>query len=57
MVVFQDGKPDKESYRRFKINSTEGKPDDFMSMREVTMRRYGSQCADMAKQRQKRCQT
>lgn len=41
MVVFQDGKPDKESYRRFKINSTEGKPDDFMSMREVTMRRYG----------------
>lgn len=41
MVVFQDGKPDKESYRRFKINSTEGKPDDFMSMREVTTRRYG----------------
>ena len=32
MVVFQDGKPDK--------NSTEGKPDDFMSMREVTTRRY-----------------
>lgn len=41
MVVFQDGNPDKDSYRRFKINSTEGKPDDFMSMREVTMRRYG----------------
>ncbi len=41
MVVFQDGKPDKDSYRRFKINSTEGKPDDFMSMREVTSRRYG----------------
>ena len=40
MVVFQDGKPDKNSYRRFKINSTEGKPDDFMSMREVTTRRY-----------------
>lgn len=45
MVVFQDGKPDKESYRRFKINSTEGKPDDFMSMREVTMRRYGKAMA------------
>ena len=45
MVVFQDGKPDKESYRRFKINSTEGKPDDFMSMREVTMRRYGKATA------------
>lgn len=41
MVVFQDGKPDKNSYRRFKIKSTEGKPDDFMSMREVTTRRYG----------------
>lgn len=40
MVVFQDGKPDKKSYRRFKINSTEGKPDDFLSMREVTSRRY-----------------
>lgn len=40
MVVFQDGKPDKNSYRRFKINSTEGKPDDFLSMREVTSRRY-----------------
>ena len=46
MVVFQDGKPDKESYRRFKINSTEGKPDDFMSMREVTMRRYGKATAE-----------
>lgn len=35
MVVFQDGKPDKDSYRRFKRqkNSTEGKPDDFMSMK------------------------
>ena len=46
MVVFQDGKPDKESYRRFKINSTEGKPDDFMSMREVTTRRYGKATAE-----------
>lgn len=40
MVVFVDGKPDKSSYRRFKIRSTEGKPDDFLSMREVTSRRY-----------------
>ena len=46
MVVFQDGKPDKNSYRRFKINSTEGKPDDFMSMREVTARRYGKITAE-----------
>ena len=28
------------TYRRFKIRSTEGKPDDFLSMREVTTRRY-----------------
>lgn len=48
MVVFQDGKPDKSSYRRFKIKSAEGKPDDFKSMREVTMRRYGKKdCAPL----------
>lgn len=40
MVVFENGAPDKKSYRRFKIRSTEGKPDDFLSMREVTERRY-----------------
>ncbi len=40
MVVFKDGAPDKKSYRRYKIRSTEGKPDDFQSMREVTSRRY-----------------
>lgn len=40
MVVFEDGMPKKSDYRRFKIKSAEGKPDDFLSMREVTMRRY-----------------
>ena len=40
MVVFGDGAPKKSDYRRFKIRSTEGKPDDFLSMREVTTRRY-----------------
>ena len=43
MVVFDNGVPDKKSYRRFKIRSAEGKPDDFLSMREVTSRRYGCQ--------------
>ena len=33
MVVFQNGAPRKEHYRRFKIKSVEG-PDDFASMRE-----------------------
>ncbi len=41
MVVFEGGLPKKSEYRRFKIQSTEGKPDDFLSMREVTSRRYG----------------
>ncbi len=46
MVVFENGAPDKKSYRRFKINSTEGKPDDFLSMREVTQRRYSKLTAE-----------
>lgn len=40
MVVFEGGVAKKSDYRRFKINSTEGKPDDFLAMREVTNRRY-----------------
>jgi excinuclease ABC subunit C len=39
MVVFTDGEPDTAAYRRFKIKSAEGKPDDFESMREVIRRR------------------
>lgn len=39
MVVFQDGKPKKSEYRKFKIRTVVG-PDDFASMREVVERRY-----------------
>lgn len=39
MVVFVDGKPDKNSYRKYKIK-TVGGPDDYASMREVIYRRY-----------------
>ncbi|MBM7096527.1 excinuclease ABC subunit UvrC [Bacillus sp. H-16] len=39
MVSFLDGKPDKKSYRKYKIRSVEG-PDDYDSMREVVRRRY-----------------
>ena len=39
MVVFQNGLPKKSAYRKFKIKSTEGKPDDFMSMKETLTRR------------------
>ena len=46
MVVFEGGMPKKSDYRRFKIRSAEGKPDDFLSMREVTTRRYVGLPAD-----------
>ena len=39
MVAFQNGLPKKTAYRKFKIKSTEGKPDDFLSMKEVLSRR------------------
>ena len=39
MTVFVDGVPAKDEYRRFKIHSAEGKPDDFISMNEVITRR------------------
>lgn len=39
MVVFQNGLPKKTAYRKFKIRLTEGKPDDFLSMKEVLSRR------------------
>ncbi|MDD3420168.1 MAG: excinuclease ABC subunit UvrC [Candidatus Gastranaerophilales bacterium] len=42
MVVFENGRPKKSDYKRFKIRTLkEGKPDDFESMREVVKRRYG----------------
>ncbi len=39
MVVFFNGMSKKSDYRKFKIKSTEGKPDDFLSMKEVLTRR------------------
>ncbi len=39
MVVFINGVSKKSEYRKFKIKSTEGKPDDFLSMKEVLTRR------------------
>ena len=40
MVVFEGGMPKKEDYRRYKLRTVEGKPDDFKSMQEVVGRRY-----------------
>lgn len=39
MVVFQDGKPQKNDYRKFKIKTVKG-PDDYKSMKEVLTRRF-----------------
>ena len=39
MIVFTDGRPDKQSYRLFKIKTVEGQ-DDYASMREVLSRRF-----------------
>ena len=40
MVVFRNGSISKKDYRKYKILSAEGKPDDFKSMQEVVYRRY-----------------
>ena len=39
MVVFTDGRPDKQAYRLFKIKTVEGQ-DDYASMKEVLTRRF-----------------
>ena len=39
MVVFIDGRPEKNEYRKYKIRTVEG-PDDYDTMREVIRRRY-----------------
>ncbi len=43
MVVFENASPKKTGYRKFKLRGVEGtvgRPDDFLSMREVIHRRY-----------------
>ena len=40
MIQFVDGKANKNAYRKYEIQSTKGKQDDFASMREVVYRRY-----------------
>ena len=39
MVTFANGLSKKSAYKKFKIKLTEGKPDDFLSMKEVLTRR------------------
>ncbi len=40
MVAFEDGLPRKSEYRKFRVKTVSGAPDDFASMREVVGRRY-----------------
>lgn len=40
MVQFVNAKPNKKAYRHFNIKTVEG-PDDFASMEEIILRRYG----------------
>lgn len=39
MVVFEDGKPKKSDYRKFRIQTVQG-PDDYASMEEILKRRF-----------------
>ncbi|MCR4807544.1 MAG: excinuclease ABC subunit UvrC [Lachnospiraceae bacterium] len=39
MVVYEDGRPKKNDYRKFKIKTVEG-PNDYASMKEVLTRRF-----------------
>jgi excinuclease ABC subunit C len=45
MVVFEEGKPNKSEYRKYKIRTVDG-PDDVASLDEVIRRRYGSLLTD-----------
>lgn len=42
MVVFSNGLPDKDQYRRFKIRYHSGAPDDYAMMLEMLQRRLGA---------------
>ncbi len=39
-VVFREGKPSKNEYRKFQVQTVGNKPDDYASMREIVYRRY-----------------
>ncbi len=43
MVVFTNGRPDKNQYRRFKIKTPLDEANDFLSMQEVMARRYSDE--------------
>lgn len=46
MIVFENGKPKKNDYRKFKIRTVKG-PNDYESMREVLTRRFSRGLAEI----------
>ena len=46
MVVFENGRPNKAEYRKFRIKTVQG-PDDYASMREVLTRRFSHGVKEM----------
>jgi len=47
MVVFENGRPRRDAYRRFKVHLS-GKPDDYAMMKEVVRRRFRRGLAELA---------
>ncbi len=46
MVVFENGRPNKSEYRKFRIKTVQG-PDDYASMKEVLTRRFSHGLREM----------
>lgn len=46
MVVFEKGRPKKNAYRKFRLNTVKG-PDDYASMKEVLSRRFTDEKLDI----------
>jgi excinuclease ABC subunit C len=47
MVVFENGRPRRDAYRRFKVHLS-GKPDDYAMMKEVVRRRFRRGLAELS---------
>ncbi len=52
MVVYEDGRPKRSDYRKFKIRTVQG-PDDYASMREVLTRRFSHGLREITEQQEK----
>ena len=50
MVVFEDGRPKRNDYRKFKIKTVQG-PNDYASMEEVLTRRFTHGLEELEKER------